>query len=331
MAENKDSIPKPKEIAYDTNYIISYRDLLHITVVGVNKQTGITLVNINNDNDLAFKSNNPFGFGVALDYKWATLEYSQSIPGMEWNDKAKGNTDAFALRFGFTGRKFRLNTYYRDSKGFSFSDIESFDEDWFLTETHYPYFEDLRNRTLNFSMYYTFNHKKYSNTAALWQIDRQIKSAGSPVIGFLTGLEGIYAPTPLMINDSLEGSFLNIKKAEYFKIGLSGGYMYTLSLWKRFYIHMALMQGFFYNTGKTELHESSGYSKRESIGASLYYRFTAGYNGDDFYGGIFWVSDTFINDAIADEYELTNYNYLRLYVGYRFPIRTPKWAKKFYL
>ena len=56
-AGNNDTISSSKE--FDTTYIISYRDLLHITVVGVNKQTGITLANVNSDYDLAFKSNNP--------------------------------------------------------------------------------------------------------------------------------------------------------------------------------------------------------------------------------------------------------------------------------
>jgi len=316
--------------AYDTNFIQSYRDLFHVTLVGVNKQTGITLANVNSTYDLTFKTNNPFAFGIALDYKWATLEYTKTIHGLELRTDKKGESDAFAFRFGFTGRKFRMEFFIRSTTGLYLDNVTDFDPDWFSKQPDYPHFDSLSSVAISLSVYYTFNHKKYSNTAALWQIDWQKRSAGSPVIGFLTNLEDVATASPLTLNDTLLIShyYEDFKEGASLKVGLSGGYMHTFVIKKRFYVHGALIQGFLYSHGISEFYNDDKTRIYNTMGISLYARLTAGYNGKKVYGGVFFVSDVFMDEVLSDFYNVNSYSYFRIYVGYRFPIKTPGWMKK---
>lgn len=330
LANETDSLSQ-KPLPYDTNYIISYRDWMHITAVAVSKQTGISLVNINENKDISFSTNNPVSFGFAFDYEWITFEYTHSFKGLDLTDPNKGESKAQSLRFGLTGRKFRMSTFYRGTKGFHLENVEEWIPNWFQEQEKYPFLEDLESQILAFSLYYTFNHKKYSNTAALWQIDRQIKSAGSPVLGFQSNAELIKAGTPIITYDSLASKYLNISEANYLKLGLTGGYMHTFNIKKRFYIHGAIMQGFLYSFGEAKYFDREEKVDISTLGISIYLRLTLGYNGKKWFGGFFFVSDSFINNALSDSYETTNYNYVRMYIGYRFPLKKRPWMKKFYL
>lgn len=322
---------KTKALKYDTNYIESRRNDVHLAPIIVSQQTGIDLVNNKTDYRYRFVSNTPMRLGLGFDYEWLALEITYAFPGLELNDKDKDDSETFAIKLGISGRKFRANAYYRSTRGFTHQNVEGLYPDWFLNEEYYPYLKNLRNRTLNLSVYYTFNHKKYSNKAALRPSERQLKSAGSPVIGILATMEGIYSPTPIIKIDSLQNSYLNFKKAEYLKIGMNAGYMYTFSIKKKYYIHGALIPGLLYNYGDVLLHNDNEVHFSNSLGGSIYTRATAGYNGNSFYGGVFAVADIYASNLFADKYATTSYTYLKIFVGYRFPIKKRKWMKYLFL
>lgn len=330
-AGDSDTLKESKPLKYDTNYIESKRDEIHLALVAVNHQTSIALENTQSEYSLRYNSNNPYRFGLNFNYEWISLEYTHTIPGLELNSKSKGASESFDISLGMSGRKFRANAYYKETKGFSHENIEDLFPNWFLEEKYYPYSENLKNKTLNLSMYYTFNHRRFSNSAALRHVDRQIKSAGSAVLGFVANFEGIYAPVSLISYDSLQNTFLNIKDAEYYKLGVNGGYMYTFAIKKNFFIHGTLIPGLLYTIGDVNLHNEEQTRIMDGIGASFYTRFTAGYNGKDFFGGVFALADLYASDIIATQFAATSYVYVKFYVGYRFPIKKRKWMKTFLL
>ncbi len=334
LATEKETVnTKTNIVKFDTNYIKSYCDWFHLTVVGAQKQSVISLTNVKADNNLNFSSNNPMDFGLAFDYEWFTFEYTHSFNSFNFVDSKKGISENSSLQFGLTGRKFRITTYYRFTTGFYIDNIEDFSPNYFQTHQNYPYYPNINNFIFDFSLYYTFNHKKFSNTAALWQIDRQLKSAGSPVLGFITNLESIDFAVPLTLADTSLTSniYPDFKDAAYVRVGLTGGYMHTFAIKKRFYIHGALIQGFMYNAGNQLYFDDREETYSQSLAVSIFLRLTAGYNGDKWYGGIFYEADAFMSDALADMSEITNYNYFRIYVGYRFHINKRPWMKKLYL
>ena len=328
IGANQDTI-LPK---YDTNYIISYRDWFHVTLVGINQQSGISLIQAIDEKDLEFSTNNPYSFGIGIDYEWLTFEYSKSIKNLESSSKRKGNTQSTSLRLGYTGRKIRVDSYFTKSKGYYVKNINDFIPDSYSDTTEYPRFDDLNNKTFALSLYYTFNYRKYSNMAALWQIDRQVKSAGSPVIGLLTLWEGLSSNQPFHFSDTLniDEDFLKIKSADYKRIGVFGGYMHTFSIIKRFYLHGAITQGLFYSYGTINNFDGEQNNKN-ALGVSFNYRISVGYNSKRFYVGALFIKDSFISNALASKTVISSHDYLRFLLGYRFYIKKRKWMKKIYM
>jgi len=168
--------------------------------------------------------------------------------------------------------------------------------------------------------------------AALWQIDRQVKSAGSPVIGLLTLWEGLSSNQPFHFSDTLDidEDFLKIKSTDYKRIGVFGGYMHTFSIIKRFYLHGAITQGLFYSYG-TINNFAGEQNKKNALGVSLSYRISLGYNSKRFYAGALFIKDSFISDALASKAVISSHDYLRFLIGYRFHIKKRKWMKKIYM
>lgn len=330
LAGNKDSIPKNKA-KYDTNYIVNYRYHFQLRGVGLNRQSVINLINNVENENLNFMSNNPFSFGFAVDYSWITLEYTQSIRGFELTDSRKGKSEAFAFRLGLNGRRFSGGLYLRNTYGFYLENIDDWVPNWFEENKNYPYSEDINTRIIAGNIYYTFNHRKYSNAAAYRQTDRQIKSSGSPLIGFLANLEGIYSKTPMINSDSLADKFLNISRVRYLKTGVFGGYMHTFSINKRFFIHGSINQGFMYSAGSGAYHDTEETRKLNALGVSVFMRAALGYNGSKWFAGSMFSADYYISDVSSELTSSTGYTYFKVYVGYRFPIKTTSWLKNLYL
>jgi len=329
-ASDKDSLWQ-KPIKYDTNYILDYRYHFQAKTVGLTRQADFRLINTNEAHSIDFSTNSPFSFGLAIDYSWISLEYTKTIKGLEFTDERKGKSEDQAFRLGMTGRRFTANLFYRKTKGYNLVNVENWVPDWFENHEKYPFAPGLESRILALSLYYTFNHKKYSNAAALRQNARQIKSAGSPVAGIQANIEGIFSPTPMLSSDSLAKKFLNIAQVQYLKLGVSGGYMHTFSLKKRFYLNAALIQGLLYSTGKGSYHDYEEGDDISAIGVSFYLRLGLGYNGKKWYSGLHFSGDIFANDVSSELYSTSAYNNFKIFVGYRFHVNRKPWMKKLYL
>jgi len=328
-AEVKDTAYQ--QLKYDTNYILNYRYHIQLRTVGVNRQSAISLLNTVEDESIEFSTNNPFSFGFAVDYSWISLEYSRSIKNMEFTDSRKGKTESVAFRLRLNGRKFSGDFYLRTAHGFHLKNIEDWVPDWFAENEKYPGSNDLNTRILAGNIYYTFNHRKFSNAAVYRQTDRQIKSAGSPLIGILANMEEISSKTPMITSDSLVEKFLNISQVRYIKLGLFGGYMHTFSIYKRFFIHGSVNQGFMYSFGRGEYHNTDETRKLNALGLALSLKLALGYNGAKWFAGSLFSADYFLSDVSSELTTTTNYTYFKIYVGYRFKLWNKPFIKKLYL
>jgi len=305
---------------YDTNYIVSYPYHFQCRAVSVNRQSAINLLNTEEDENINFSTNNPFSFGFAVDYSWISLEYTKSIKGFEFTDSRKGQTESSAFRLKLNGRRFSGNLYLRNAHGFHLENIEKWVPDWFDDHEKYPGSDDLNTKIIAGNIYYTFNYRKFSNAAAYRQSERQIKSAGSPLIGILANIEEISSKTPMIKTDSLVEKFLNISRVRYLKTGLFGGYMHTFSIQKRFFIHGSVNQGFMYSVGSGQYHDTEETSKLNALGFSVFARLALGYNGTKWFAGSLFSADFFVSDVSSELTSSTAYTYLKIYVGYRFKL-----------
>lgn len=317
---------------YDTNYVTSFRDYFVITLVAANTNNAIGVTDTLG-NDIMFNTNLPFGFGIALDYRWFTLEYTNTLG--RTGEPNKGETIMNSLGFGLTGRKFWFRNFYQKTKGYYLDNPTYFNPDFNPAVDSYPSRSDVSSTLYYANLNYGFNHRRFSNMAALWQLERQKKSAGSFTAGLTFSVAKYNADSALVpsaFQDYFEGRDF-ITDFRFGMVGVNGGYLHTFSLFKsrKFFISLALIPGISYQRGETYSSQTGAREKNYAFGAHAEGRFVLGYNGSRWYSSISSVAY-----AVSSRFSETNpfsqgYSFFRLVVGYKFlmPEHNIKFLKKY--
>mgnify|MGYP001178242065 CR=1 FL=1 len=312
---NGDSTKGPD---YDTAYIASYRDDLVISPVMAHLSSNVSLTRTD-DEELDLSTNSPVQYGLALDYKWLGIEYTASIPGLSSVDEARGPTESRGLGFGYTGRKWWFRNSLRFSKGFHVEDPTLVDPDWTEGEP-YPQRPDMETVTYMATLSRGFNTQRYSHTAALWQMERQKRSAGSWVVG------GTFWFTRTTVDSSLVPVYQRqlyeapptVTSVRRWVMGITGGYTHTFSLWGRGFVNLMLVPGI--GAQQQMLGTSDGRSLNVGWSAALTTetRIGAGYVGDNWYAAL--TAYNFLSTGyVTPDVELSNgLASARLAAGWRF-------------
>lgn len=166
--------------------------------------------------DQIFIPNNPMNIGLGFAWNNSVLSFAYDYGFDFMRDKEMGYTQALDFQYHYYSRKFVADFFYSKYKGFYMEDAKS--------TVDYEICPDLRIRQYGINGHYVFNNKRYSYKAAYNQSEKQLRSAGSFVVG-----GGIFYS-----NIESEGSFEYEGKnnMENFQIGLSGGYTYSWVLGK---------------------------------------------------------------------------------------------------
>ena len=301
---------------YDTNYVKSFRDYLVVTVVAANTNNSIGVTD-STGGEVVFETNQPFSFGLALDYKWFTIEYTSTFG--RTGDPNKGYTKMNSLGFGLTGRKFWFRNFYQRTKGYYLGTPEYFNADFNPQTDQFPYRGDVTSSVYYANINYGFNHRRFSNMAALWQLERQKKSAGSWTVG-LTFSKANYHADSALIPPQYQGIFKGkdfITDFNFTLIGVNGGYLYTFAFTKtrKFFISLALIPGLSYQIGRSSGETKEASSRLHAAGVHMEGRIVFGYNGDTWY-----TSLSSVGYAISSEFKDVNpfnqgYSFFRFVVG----------------
>lgn len=304
---------------YDTNYVKSFRDYFVLTLVSANTNNNIAVFDTTN-NEVSFATNLPFSFGIALDYRWFTLEYTSTFG--RTGDPKKGETKMSSLGFGLTGRKFWFRNFYQKTQGYYLENPEYFYPDFNALTDDYPSRSDMRSTLYYANVNYGFNHRRFSNMASLWQLERQKKSAGSFTVGVSFSIASYGADSALV--PSKYQSFFSgsdfITDFDFLMLGLNGGYLHTFAFGKKrkLFISLALVPGLSYQSGSSYSNVTDETKNQQTIGAHGEARLIFGYNGDRFYGSVSSVSYV-VSSSFHDSNPFTQgYSFFRFVVGYKF-------------
>jgi hypothetical protein len=310
------------KVQVDTNYIAKYYDRLQVTLVGINKGYNARIYSSAIDKTLLYSSNTGSTFGFGLDYKFLTFEYTKDIPGLFQPDPRKGVSDNFVLRFGLTGGKFVFTGLVQSYAGMYIKNPQDFIPNWNVNVDGYPHREDIGSVDLLFSLNYFTKPERYSNMAGLWQIDRQLKSAGSFVYGLTWRLSALYADStivPVTFRRSLE-------PLDQFRIGASNtlgvniGYAHNFVFAKKFFVNFMLVPGLNLQNGNYVYDNGSTYRIKSEPGFHGDFRFVVGYNAEHNYAGIHFAN-YHLAHSIAEGISVgNNTTYLRFFVGHRFKV-----------
>ena len=310
---------------YDTAYIQSYRDYLVLTLVGVLNSNTVSIAD-NTDKEITFSTNLPFYFGFSVDYKWLTFEFTKNINTSP--DELKGETNSHSLGFGITGRKFWFRTFWKDYEGYYMENPDYDNPDFDEEVDPFPLRPDLHTAIFFANLNYGFNYRRYSNTASLWQLEKQKKSAGSFTIGLSAGHTEMQADSALVLS-KWELNFNHnalITNYQFNWIGLNGGYLHTFSMFKRkrFFVSLALIPGVSFQFGKAHIENSTELLKKIGIGAQTETRLVLGYNSQKWYTSLSVNSYAISNAFVQDNSIVHGYNFLRIVYGRKFRIRETK-------
>lgn len=302
---------------FDTAYVASYRNDLVLSPVMFYQQNTLSLQR-RDGGDLTFSTNTPVQYGLALDYKWLGVEYTASIPGMSTMDTTLGTTESRGLGFGYTGRSWWFRNFIRSSKGYYAQDPVLLVSDWEEGDP-YPVRSDLENVTYGASLNYGFNHRRYSQTAALWQMERQKRSAGT----FTAGATFWYSRTrsgSRLLPPNEEGEYytpVSVAEVQRWTVSLTAGYAHTFAFWKRGFLNIMLIPGIGAQEQEVRGDDGSSLNSGWSVGGTGEVRIGTGYVADKWYIGFTTFSFVSSGEVLEDVRMGTGYGNLRLAAGWR--------------
>lgn len=316
-------------LGYDSGFVKSFKNNFVVTLVNESKYSTIEVVYILSRKVLNYRTNELNTWGFGFDYKWFTFEYTTRMPWFEPNP-IYGNVKNNGVGFGITARKMNFRFFYQNYEGYYLENTS----EWFPQRHSNNYYlrNDIQTRTYYSKLSYVFNNKKFSNNAALWQLERQEKRAGSLVVGINYLYNTFHADSSMI---PYQSNTLPVSSNTFFALNSLGGnigYLGTIPFGKRkkLFLTGAIIPGLSWQWGQLSV-EGKGIEKDNSVlGFQSEVRFGLGFNGDLWYFGSIARSYNNLNNLDGNEpISIDNY-FGRVYVGYRFKQikHQSKWLKK---
>lgn len=295
-------------------YIQSFPDHFFIWPVLKQRKLDFEIANVNGKRqELGYKSNKPYSFGIGMYLFELGFELAFAIPLDEQSKRLYGESDARDLQLNILGKRWGIDAYHQRYNGF-YIDDPSVD---LTANTPYRQRPDIETRNIGITGNYTFNNKKFSFRSAYNFGERQLLSAGSFIISGSLSSFRVRADSALIgsqYSDSY-GERTNLYRVRTTMLGIAPGYAYNL-IYKGFFLNGTLSVGPAHNwlaytlQGAPDKHEIN-------FTAFVAARLALGYNGERFFGGL-----SFSNQGRTSKFEnleLTNTNSsFKILFGYRF-------------
>jgi hypothetical protein len=312
---NVSASPQP-QTAYDSvrsKYIKSYPDHFFLWPVIKQRKLDFDIQRISDRKDAVdFKSNKPFSLGIGMYLFELGIEIAFAVPLNEQSKAIYGESDARDIQVNAFGKRWGADAYYQKYNGF-YIDDETTD---IAANTPYPQRPDIETRNVGITGTYVINSKKFSYRSAYNFAERQLKSAGTFVIfaslnSFNASADSSLLGTPY---ESRFGQDSFIREIKFNTLGVAPGYSYNL-IYKGFFLNGTLAFGPGLNRIAYTRNDQTNRSTKIDAFATL--RISMGYNGDQFFGGLTFVTQA--RTAKFEEVMLSSSNTsFKILFGYRF-------------
>lgn len=217
----------------DSLYVQNYKQKLTLSGF-LGREFAFIIVNSPTE-ELSYLPNNPLKLGLGLSWKNTILSVAGGYGFDFMRDWKKGKTESLDLQYHHYDRKFIFDFYAQHYKGFYMEEEDRPENDIELCP-------DLVFRQLGLNAHYVFNNKRFSYKAAYVQNEKQVRSAGSFLLG------GGVSWTRI---DS-EGSFLYNERSslDNFQFGVDIGYAYNWVVNPRWLINGSITGGIRFGSEK---------------------------------------------------------------------------------
>lgn len=310
-----DTAAPPK---YDTAYVHSHRKVFSIGYVSSVQNAEISLSD-SLDSVLDHRTNNPTQYGLGINLGWLSGEFTFTVPGVSVADPNKGTTVSRNYGLGISGRRLIGRAFFNSSQGFYPVQASIADSTW-QSGGPYPVRADIHSNTFLASANYALSRKRrYSFKAALYQTERQRRSAGTWLAGGTVWVNDIrssepFIPTEASINFVGNTAFDRVRRTV---VGATIGYTHTFVFFRKAFLTAALVPGLSVQQQRIALVGGSADESAWQAGAVAEAKFGAGYNGDRFYTAITGANYYSTGDTEEGISITTWFRFLRFTLGVR--------------
>jgi hypothetical protein len=213
--------------------------------------------------------NSPSGIGVGFSYKHFLFDINYGHNLGTKSDERYGKTQSFDFQVHNYRPKFVGDMYIQRYKGFYIDD-----DNLAVADASCP---DLSIFQMGIVGQYIFNGNRFSYKAAFNQNEKQLKSAGSFLLGGGFYYFNVKSDSSVVFNQQ--------KDLNSYQFGVNAGYTYNWVIKKNWLINGSFTMGA--NVGNQSL--KPFFNKQMYVNPTFLPRFSAGYNREAYYLGMSYV------------------------------------------
>lgn len=295
-------------------YIERFPDYFFVWPVFRQRASSFVLQNASNTNsNLTFSPNIRFQTGLGFYLFEIGFQFIVAIPRPASSIEEYGESNSFDIQASLVGKNWDVELFQEDYKGYYLEDSQV------PIPSGVPKLQrrDIATSNRGISAIYFSNKQKYSVRAIYNFYERQLRSAGSPLVSLSFNQFTLNADS-LVYNQyhqntlDAQGGFDHMK---YETVALAAGYGYNLVLHKNWFIGSNVAVGpvlqFF------DYSKQSNQNSLVAVRPYINWRITGGLNSERFFAGV-----TYTYQSVEIDYEnvhLSSRNgTFRLVIGYRF-------------
>ncbi len=300
-----------QKTAQDSLFVKSYYDDVCVGLHNNFNSYGLSVSQSETENMISFQTDAPLSTGISVDYKWLTVSLSKYIGSA--NISGDRVSKFRGLQVGIIGKRFWFQSALQNYSGLHITDIELSDGQIITLNSPRA---DIEVNFFKAGLQYCFNPRRYSHMATIWQLERQLKSAGSATVGVVFNLYRI----------SSDSSLIPRRYSEYFTLDSTKTFRHNTNLFINAGYHhtFVVKQKFFFNLGASAgLGMQSNATKLSINDMSMYFdaNCATGWNSDRYYLEILSNLKLF-SDSVMDKDQFHQiFIQIRAFVGMRISVR----------
>ena len=225
----------------DTTYI-EYYDELGVHLYAIIYENNFSLNDNRSKNEIHYQPVKSPAFGFGISKYGFNLSVSNDFGLIIQSENKYGKTEKFNINLSFILKKKWITTYFSKYKGYYISNYT----DFIVKNNEYPQREDVVTLGYGLSYMHVFNGEKISINSSYTLTQKQLKSAGSFLIGGAISYYSINGDSSLIPSGVHEmfSPYSNAAHISQQLYEISFGYTYNLVFLKHLNLNLTAIAGF---------------------------------------------------------------------------------------
>ncbi len=300
----------------DTTYIRTYPHTIKVKAIFLDRYYGLRLKKKAVDPTIKLSAREQSYFGLGFTVWDLNLDLAALIPN-PLEKQQLGEKDGFDLQLNLYSRRWNFDGQLSNIENFNLKNTDVLGD----IKKDTTIINNLNVRNIELGATYIFLPEKFSYRSAFIQVDRQLKSAGSPILSLAYMYSSIKSDS-LYIPQETGNPALDILTTKAHHIVLLPGYSYNF-VYKTWFLNTTGSAGFDIKRNSYSIANAS--DTRIQLDGLFELKGALGYHDDVFSAGAL-VEYQFRRSRLEDLRVRAISGSLRVFAAYRFP--SPKFVRK---